>query len=142
LNTRLGLVAVILFVGFVVYVFTLSSVFFGFPPFFPSNYPYNFLSWFAIGLIVFEWSIFSLAMIEYRSRILPLTKLSITWIISTTITFVSFSILYFSDTVTKQLAIGFYFLIPLLVGCLASFISGRKIEKKIRQKEVSLPNKK
>jgi hypothetical protein len=139
---NIKLVAVILFVGFVVYIFTLASVFFGFPPAFPSNYPYNYALWFSIGLIVFEWSIFSLAMIEYRSRILPLTKLSITWIISTTITFVSFSILYFSDTVTKQLAIGFYFLIPLLVGCLASFISGRKIEKKIRQKEVSLPNKK
>jgi hypothetical protein len=113
----------------------------GFPPNFPSTLPSSYVLWLAIGLIAFIWSIYSIAMIEYRSRIFPLTKLSITWIVSITIGFASFSILYLSDYVTKQLGIGFYSLIPLLISCLASFISGRKLDNKNREKKLPDPTR-
>jgi peptidoglycan/LPS O-acetylase OafA/YrhL len=132
LNTRL--IAIILFCIFVVYAFILSVAF---PPNYNTLAPTTFTLFFTIGLIIFMWSNYALAMIEYKSRILPLTKLSLTWIVSSTITCASFSILYFSEYVTRQLGFGFYSLILLLIGCLALFISGRKLDNKNRQKVVA-----
>jgi len=126
---------------FVIYWFILASIFMGLPPNFSSTLPSSYALGLSIGLVVFIWSIYSLAMIEYKSRIFPFTKLSITWIVSTTITFASFSILYFSDNVTKQLWIGFYSLLPLLIGCIASLIAGRKLDNKYRQKKLVHPTR-
>jgi len=127
LNTKL--VSVTLLIIFVVYWFILSSVYFGFPPNFPTNYPNYYLFWFAIGLIAFQWSIYFLTIIEAKSKILPLIKLGVTWIVSTTVAFASLSVVWFSYLVTKDFAVGLYFFIPLLAGSIASYILGKAIFK-------------
>jgi len=58
-----------------------------------------------------------------------------------TIGFASLSIVYFSFFVTKNFDIGFYCLAPLLVGCLASFISARPLNNKNNKKETNLGKK-
>jgi uncharacterized membrane protein (DUF485 family) len=77
LNTKLA--GVMSFVVFIVYWFILSSVYFGFPPVFPNSVPSSYVLWFAIGLIVFEWSEYSFYIIGAKGKIWPLTKWGVTW---------------------------------------------------------------
>ncbi len=109
----------------------LASVFYGFPPNFNAPYvPSNYSLFSAVGLIVFMGLIYFLVFADAKSKILPLTKWGITFVVSTIIAFVSFSVFYFSEFVTKQFEISSYFLLLLIVGSLISFISGRQINGK------------
>lgn len=124
---------VISFVILIIYWFILSAVDLGFPVNLPVNYPYNYLLWFTVGLIAFEWSIYSFTIIGAKNKIMPLTRWGITWIAAMTIGYASFSVCFFNYLVTQKIGIALYFSIPTLIGSLVAYFSGRTLENKNRQ---------
>jgi hypothetical protein len=114
-----------------------SIVFYGFPPntnFGSASTNSNYGTALRISVIIFTAIIFSITMIDSKSRILPLTKWGKIWISSTIIVFASFSLVYF-DFIVEGVGIGSYFLLGVFVNSLLSFAAGRKLDSKRRQQE-------
>ena len=136
MNTKL--VGVAAFLILVIYLAILASNFFGFPQMVANNYPYNYALWATVGFLVFQWTVYFLGVVEAKSKILPLTKLSMALVVGFTAENVSLSIGDFNLFVTKNLLIVIYSVIPLSAGSLITYFSFRKLRNRNRQKEVAI----
>jgi hypothetical protein len=79
---------------------------------------------------------YPLGFIENKKRILTISVLSVTWMVSMTVMFVAFSVFWICQYVTRQLGIGLYTMILSIIAFSVMILSGRMLDNKFR-KEVS-----
>ncbi len=134
MNAKLAIV--ICCIIFVVYVFVLASIFYGFPPDTSmAKVPSTYATLLGIGLLILGGVIGSFAFIDAKSKIFPLTRWGKIWISSIIIVIASFSIFIFSNFIIGYLGIAIFSSIVWLAGSFLSAISYRRLDSKIRQQE-------
>jgi hypothetical protein len=134
LNAKLAIV--ICFIIFIVYMFVLASIFYGFPPDNSiAKVPSTYATLLGVGLIILGWVSGSFAFIDAKNKIFPLTRWGKIWISSAIIFVASFSISMFSNFIIGALGIT---LISSIVWLASSFFlatSYRRLENKTGQQE-------
>jgi hypothetical protein len=133
LNTGLAIVG--LFVGFIVYMFTLATILTGFPPDASMvKVPSDYTRLLGAGAIVFALIAGSLAVIDAKNKISAHLKWSIIWLTFAMLSVVSFILYFLFYDIMGIIGYGNIFWLIAWISVALGALFYRKLELKVNKK--------
>lgn len=140
MNLRFAVIG--LFVGSVVYMFTLATVLTGFPPDISMvRTPSEYSRLLGAGAIVFVLVLYSLVVIDAKDKISNHLKLSIVWLTFAMLSAASFIIYFLFNDVMGIIGYGNNFWLIAWISIALGALFYRKLDLKSQQENRSVTNK-